>query len=242
MKNNKFIKMTGGRLCEFNDVDNDIYTKGRQFISSMPHIWLDKDNENIIIKNVTSESDCEIAKRISEMFDFVPRYYGCYTCNDIKLRPKYKKPGEFDEIKNKKVYLIMERLNGRSLDDNTYTFEEKTNLLESNIDNIYFHYLILCDAGIKWRDLYCRNIIIAENGKLYFIDFEYDNTSFLNTPIPENKRHTRESLLKDIMTDLKDTNNYNGGKLRKHKSRKHKSRKHKSRKHKSKKHKSRKHK
>lgn len=32
MKNKKFI---GGRLCEFNEVEGDIYTKERQFIPSM---------------------------------------------------------------------------------------------------------------------------------------------------------------------------------------------------------------
>ena len=34
MKNKKIV---GGKLCEFNEVEGDIYTKGRQFIPSMSH-------------------------------------------------------------------------------------------------------------------------------------------------------------------------------------------------------------
>lgn len=182
----------------------------------------DKDNENIVIKNVTSKTECKNTKMISEIVDFVPRFYGCYTYNDIKLRPKYKKPGQFDEIKTENIYLVMEKINGRSLDDSTFTFEEKINLLRNNIDIIYSHYITLCDAGINLGDLFCRNIMMTDDGKIYFIDFEDDYISFgkLNeetqtyNSIPEYKRHTKESLLETMEYDLRETN-HNGDKLKK---------------------------
>jgi len=209
-KNN--YKHVGGRLCKFNEVDNDIYTKGNKFISSIDHLWLDEQNENIIIKKIFSTNECDLTKKMSEMFDFVPKYYGCYECDDVKLRAKYKKPGEFDEIKYKNKYLIVERLHGKSLDDNAYSLEDKINLLNIHIDEIYSKYLLLCDKGVKLNDLYCRNIILTDKG-IYFIDFDAWYTTFYDHPIEENKRFSKIDLLNDIMRDLIETNK-NGGKAK----------------------------
>lgn len=216
--------MIGGRLCEFNSVDNDIYTKGRNFMN-FSHLWLDENNENIIIKSTGSTIECENTRKLSEKFDFVPRYYGCYTCNSVKKRPRYGKPGEFDEIPVKNVYLVMERLNGKSIDDSSRTFEEKLELLNNNIDEIYQKYEILCDKGVNLTDLYCRNVVIGDDGKIYFIDFDDLTTVPEEDGVPIRKK-SKDEFLRYMLEDLYDTNrrtfnnNSIGGKYKKNKSRK----------------------
>jgi hypothetical protein len=92
------LNLKGGNLCKFEDIEEDIYTKGLLLNSKFPHIWLDEIDKNIIIKQIKSTDECEMTKQMAELFDFVPRYYGCFTCNDIKRKQKYKKPNEYDEI------------------------------------------------------------------------------------------------------------------------------------------------
>jgi Ser/Thr protein kinase RdoA (MazF antagonist) len=62
------------------------------------------------------------------------------------------------------------------LDDDKYSFDEKINLLRKYISKIYEKYLLLCDNGIIWNDLYCRNILVDDNDneKIYFIDFDFE--------------------------------------------------------------------
>lgn len=232
-------KMIGGRLCEGgelspddNDKDEngntvpDIYTKGRLFLEDFPHLWLDENNENIIIKSIKSRSECDNIKTLSERFDFVPRYYGCYTCDITQKRPRYKKPGEFDEIKVKNNYLVMERLNGRSIDDTSRTFEEKLELLQNNIDEIYEKYELLCDNGVDWGDLYGRNVVIGDDGKIYFIDFD-EQTDISDISKVSIQKRSKDDLLNDMIRDLYNANNRKlpninsiGGKYKKNKSRK----------------------
>lgn len=227
------MNLKGGKLCNFQNMEGDIYTKGSLLDPKFKHIWLDENNENIIIKKIKSEEECEMTKMMADEFDFVPKYYGCFTCNDIERRPKYKKPNEYDERNVKNIYLVIQRLNATSLDDSKYSIDKKIELLETYMSQIYEKYLLLCDKGIIWRDLYCRNILVDDEGKIYFIDFDFEFSEIMEGSIPKEQRYTEEQLHEDLIRDLYESN---GGRRRKNKNktRKNKSRKNKSRKNKNK--------
>ena len=77
------MNLKGGKLCTIQNIEEDIYTKGEFLNPNFRHIWIDKNNENIIIKHITSEEECTMTEMMANLFDFVPRYYGCFTCDDI---------------------------------------------------------------------------------------------------------------------------------------------------------------
>lgn len=200
-------KFKGGKLCTLENIDGDIYTKGRQYIPELPHLWLDADNENIIIKEIKDKKECDNAKFMSEKFDFVPRYYGCYTCNNGSRRPL--------------IYLVMEKINAVSLNPNPDDFDEdsvneKLIKLNKYFPKIYEKYSILCDNGILWGDLFCRNVLVDDNDDVFFIDFEDEYIEFFNYPVPN--RLTPEELLENMENDLRG--GYYGGKKRRVKNKK----------------------
>jgi hypothetical protein len=131
--------MEGGKLCENINNPDDIYTLGNEIHK---YIYLDQENENILIKKYVLKSEYELSKQIyivainNNNQHFTPNIYGFFECNEIIKIPKLTNEqqrnkvwnlhnpnepqrdlGEIQYIdKNKKVnYLVMERFIGTTL-------------------------------------------------------------------------------------------------------------------------------
>jgi hypothetical protein len=105
-------------------------------------------------------------------------------------------PINIEKIPYNVSYMVIERLNGNSLDKNN-----KNNNIIDNIDQIYNVYNLFLDKGIVLKDLFARNIIKTIDGKIYFIDFEPTLTDEHNYSIPLNKRLSKEKLMKQLISE-----------------------------------------
>lgn len=202
-------KLKGGKLCLDENIDNDIYTKWYSPDRSFTTIWLEAEGDgDKIIKLVHNTTECENARIMAEKFTFVPRYYGCYKCN--KIYTGGNKPP---------IYLVMEKINGVSLDpgsfvDNDEIIENKVKKLEQYFPEIYEKYLLVCKEGVLLNDLYCRNIIINDKNEVIFIDFDDTYTKIYEEEV---EPMSSEDLFQKLSNDLKGLS---GGKLSNKKKRK----------------------
>jgi tRNA A-37 threonylcarbamoyl transferase component Bud32 len=193
--------LKGGKLCIHNDYPDDIYTLGREIHYK---VFLDKENENVIIKTKVSKDEYELSKNIHSIaidnnnHHFTPNIYGFFECFEITNIPKLtaqqqrikawnafhpnepqRDLGEIKYIEKKNYinYLVMERINGRTLEDIISDNDNRENIIgiiEKYINIIYEYYNILCNRGYKLNDLFSRNIIITNNDTIMFIDFGTD--------------------------------------------------------------------
>ena len=85
--------------------------------------------------------------------------------------------------------MVIERINGKSLD------EVEPEIIEEYIDEIYRLYNILADKGFILNDLYDRNIILSDDKKIYFIDFDPLLTNDTLHSVPISQRLSKEKLL-----------------------------------------------
>lgn len=231
--------MRGGKLCLEKNDEDDIYTLGRTIDPVNTHVYIDANNEDILIKIVSHKSEYEESKEMSDNFNFVPKVYGFFKCEKKTLEPKYsrqqilikaqhpynKTQEELDELLGPPAngyiektypvhYLVMERIYGHSFDSSSMSLNHKLNLLDQHISEIYDKYEQLCSKGVKWKDLFGRNIILRDypdefGNNIYFIDFDgVEFTGRQITPI------TPEKFYKSLRIDLKTTNPRKGGQNR----------------------------
>lgn len=183
-----------------------------------PNLFIDKKNPNRIIKIIKNEDEYKLSK-ILEHTGFTPKFHDLYIHKDTYKIPKYTREQERIRAKNYvyknfpekqqdiglvqyedktkyTYYLIMEKINGNNLMHNNYIEN-----IKNNIDEIYRLYNVLSDKGFVFYDLFARNMILSEEGKIYFIDF--DSCYIENTleSIPIDKRLSKEKLMKSLLDD-----------------------------------------
>lgn len=137
------------------------YTKG----SPLPFstiLFHDKYNPDVLIKKIQDKDEYTISKLISSIRDdndeFIsPHIYGFYECSDNEL------------------YMVMEKFDGHSL--NIGTQNEVLDNIDKYLDKIFSIQNLLYDKGFILGDLFARNIIITNDNKVKFIDFDGTYTS-----------------------------------------------------------------
>lgn len=200
--------MKGGSLCAGDVISLDpeftnghLYTLGDYLDDGGETIRVDATDENIIIKSFYKydyrcKNEGNILKLLNNS-DFTPKYYGTYAC----------------EEPYKIVYVVMERIIGRDLLAllSIYINNQKKDPIKKSlklaeismpfvvqyIDEIYRLYNVMFDRGIINLDLYLQNIILGDNGQLYFIDFEF--AVYVGESIPLEYRLTIEQLLENLV-------------------------------------------
>ena len=220
--------MKCGSLCKSGEeiisldpsfTNGNVYTLGEE-LGEYPTIFLDENDESKIIKYFWMyDNKCKnegiILKKLNDS-GFTPKYYGTYTCNES----------------HKPVYIVMERIMGNNLFEllKEYIITEKKKenfnrknaeiqFVEQYLDEIYMLYNVFMDLGIIQNDLFLQNIILGNDGKIYFIDFEFSIDVGENIPI--EYRITKAQLLENLVNKKKiykyDSylNRTSGGKLKK---------------------------
>jgi predicted Ser/Thr protein kinase len=215
--------MKGGNLCdEYNDkVGEDIYSLDE---NPFPGIYTDKKNKSLLIKKINDKEEFKLAKLLHNN-DFVPKVYGYFDCKKNIKVPQYSAaqqrlnaynkfhPGDIQDIGEIKYtthienikYMVMQRIDGNSL------MSYSKDIIEMYIDEIYRFYNILADKGYILNDLAARNIILSNNGKIYFIDFDPHFTKNTLSSIKLSKRVSKEALLEMLKKEVER----NGGKPKK---------------------------
>lgn len=177
--------MRGGNLCDRDyQGPNDKYTLGEIIIDGV--VYVDKNDTSKIIKVIKKENlqEYKVLKKL-EHTGFTPIVYGLYDCSE----------------NDKTVYLVMERISGTDLFE--YISEQqdrgvnRQTIISSFIDEIYEKYNRLLDMGIIHVDLFLQNIILGENGKIYFIDFEH--SIYTSKSVPLSDRLSKEKLLANLI-------------------------------------------
>ena len=183
-----------------------------------PNVFIDKKNPNKIIKIIHNEDEYKLSKLL-EHTGFTPKIYDLYIDKSIRKVPKYTRDQQrirafnwyykdFPE-KQKELgivhyeneikythYLIMEKINGNNL-----LFKHPIENITNNINEIYRIYNILSDKGFILYDLFARNILLSNDGKIYFIDFDPHYIENTLQSIPINKRLSKEKLLASLLQD-----------------------------------------
>lgn len=163
-------KLIGGKLCNMklivdnikND-DNDIYEKGNILYSSTYSIYQDKNNPNILIKQIGPEYnyfnymfkkiDDEIqASKIADKLGIGPKIYYSTLCIE---------PSDYEKIIG---YIVMEKIDGKNIDSKLE--------IDQYIDDIYEKINLLQNYGVYYEDFHKNNFIIEnKTNKLFIIDF-----------------------------------------------------------------------
>lgn len=218
--------MKGGKLCDSykEQSGEDTYELGERLF---PNVYLDKNNPKLLIKIINDKNEYLLSKLL-ENNGFVPKVYGYFHCRQYIKVPKYtvaqqrikaynsfnpnskKDLGEiaYTEVEKPIQYMVMERINGKSLISDSPETNSKN--VKTHIDEIYRLYNILADKGFILNDLAARNIILSNDGRLYFIDF--DPMYAVNTlkAIPLSKRLSKEALLSNLLKEINTTTSYGG--------------------------------
>ncbi len=222
----------GGNLCEkINENEGeDKYTLGENYFAG---VYEDEHDKNILIKIIQDKGEYKLSKLL-EVNGFTPKIYGYFDCNNTVKVPQYSfeqqkiKAYNFSHPKDKKdlgeikyktypknvKYMVMEKIKGKSL------VSSGEDTIKKHMNEIYRLYNILADKGYILGDLAARNIILSDDDKIYFIDFDPIYTINTLKSIPISKRMSKEKLQK-ILVDEANENYYKGGKInQKNKSRK----------------------
>uniref|UniRef100_A0A6C0E6W1 Protein kinase domain-containing protein n=1 Tax=viral metagenome TaxID=1070528 RepID=A0A6C0E6W1_9ZZZZ len=222
--------MKGGKLCDsYKDQSGeDIYELGQPLF---PNVYLDKNNPNLLIKIINDKNEYLLSKLL-ENNGFVPKVYGYFHCKQYIKVPKYtvaqqrikaynsfnpnskKDLGEiaYTEVEKPVQYMVMERIHGNSLISSSP--ETNSSNVKTYIDEIYRLYNVLADKGFVLNDLAARNIILSNNGKIYFIDFDPVYAENTMKAIPLSKRLSKETLLSNLLKEINTINSYGGRKRR----------------------------
>ena len=184
--------MKGGNLCGSDyEGNDDKYTLGEIIIDG--GVYVDKNDTSKIIKVLQKRNlqEYKILKQL-EHTGFTPKVYGLYDC------------AEHDKI----VYLVMEKIPGVDLFEYVPKRQKelkkegldvsRETVISNFIDEIYEKYNRLLDMGIIHSDLFLQNIILGENGKIYFIDFEHSIHSSKSVQLSD--RLSKEQLLENLVT------------------------------------------
>lgn len=222
--------MKGGKLCDSykEQSGEDTYELGERLF---PNVYLDKNNPKLLIKIINDKNEYLLSKLL-ENNGFVPKVYGYFHCKQYIKVPKYtlaqqrikaynsfnpnskKDLGEiaYTEVEKDIQYMVMERINGNSLmSDNPETNSAN---VTSHIDEIYRLYNILADKGFILNDLAARNIILSNDGNIYFIDFDPMYAENTMKAIPVAERMSKEALLSNLLKEINTTNSYGGKRKR----------------------------
>jgi len=190
--------MRGGALCNYSEIfegtTDDTYTLGEIIIDG--GVYIDKYDPSKIIKVLNYGMHEYYILKMLEHLGFTPEIYGLYSCSK----------------KNSKImYVVMERIDGtdllhlleeeyeRNIQENRSTKSKDITFrfVSRFIDEIYELYIILLENGLIHQDLYLQNIILGNNGKVYFIDFEH--VIDVGHPVPLSDGLSKEELFENII-------------------------------------------
>lgn len=160
-------KQVGGKLCGnklYGQDNNDIYTKGEQLFSSTNKLYEDKNNSNILIKQIGPEYN---------FFNFISRKIenevaAAKIANELNIGPKifYSTicidPTDYEKIIG---YIVMEKIDGKTI--------KNENEIELYIDEIFNKINLLYENNIYYNDIHVNNFIIDNKTKNIFI-IDYD--------------------------------------------------------------------
>lgn len=162
-------KLVGGKLCTMKlaidkkDNNKDIYEKGNILYSSTYSIYQDKNDPNVLIKQIGPEYnyfnymlkkiDDEIeASKIADKLGIGPKIYYSTSCID---------PNDYEKIIG---YIVMEKIDGKNIDSKLE--------IDKYIDDIFEKINLLYNNGVYYEDFHKNNFIIENNtNKLYIIDY-----------------------------------------------------------------------
>jgi hypothetical protein len=201
LKKGTTMKIVGGKLCNpktvmKNDKNNkndnieDIYDKGKIIYSSTYFIYEDKNNPDILIKQIGPEYnyfnyllkkiDDEIdASKVAAQLNIGPKIYYSTVCID---------PTNYEKIIG---YIVMERIYGKNIDTKLE--------VDNYIDDIFNKISLLYDNGIYYNDFHKNNFIIEnKTNKLYIID--YGEICDINETYCE--KYTKEEIKKNLYLSL----------------------------------------
>jgi len=190
--------MRGGALCNYSEIfegtTDDTYTLGEIIIDG--GVYIDKYDPSKIIKVLNYGMHEYYILKMLEHLGFTPEIYGLYSCSK----------------KNSKImYVVMERIDGtdllhlleeeyeRNIQENRSTKSKDITFrfVSRFIDEIYELYIILLENGLIHQDLYLQNIILGNNGKVYFIDFEH--VIDVGHPVPLSDGLSKKELFENII-------------------------------------------
>jgi len=192
------MKVVGGKLCKSktviknnkNDNIEDIYDKGKMIYNSTYSIYEDKNNPDILIKQIGPEYnyfnyllkkiDYEIdTSKVASQLNIGPKIYYSTVCID---------PTNYEKIIG---YIVMERIYGKNI---TTKLE-----IDNYIDDIFNKINLLYDNGIYYNDFHVNNFIIEnKTNKLYIID--YGEICDINETHCE--KYTKEEIKKNLYLSL----------------------------------------
>jgi hypothetical protein len=196
-------KLIGGKLCNAKTVLNntnmtynknnnieDIYDKGKIIYSSTFFIYEDKNNPNILIKQIGPEynyfnyllkkiDDEMEASKIAAQLNIGPKIYYSTLCID---------PTDYEKIIG---YIVMKRIYGKNIDNKLE--------IDNYIDDIFNKINLLYENGIYYNDFHVNNFIIEDKtNKLYIID--YGEICDINETYCE--KYTKEDIKKNLYQSL----------------------------------------
>lgn len=160
----------------FRQLKKEIFTNDKYVIK------FTNFKKNKGIDNYVYENEAEYLKKLQN-FKFIPRFYGKYE-------------------ENKNIYLVMEYLNGSSMDNLTFSewFQIKKNidLLEEKLKYILNKF---AENNIIHRDLRPHNIVIIKSSigfDVKVIDFQYMMELNKTTHIPKDSQIHYSKVMNNI--------------------------------------------
>lgn len=159
-------KQKGGKLCNnklLNQDKDDIYDKGKEIYGTINKIYEDKNNSNILIKQIGPEynffnylsrkieNEANAAK-IAYKLDIGPKIFYSTICID---------PTDYEKIIG---YIVMEKIHGKTI--------ENESEIDFYIDEIFNKINLLYDNNIYYNDIHVNNFMIDNKTKnIYIIDY-----------------------------------------------------------------------
>ena len=202
-------RVKGGSLCPGS---NDNYKLKKRFNDSLQTLQLENDDDekeipDKLVKKV-SKTEYEISKFVSTLLindkRISPKIYEFIECEDSL---KTMKGGiKVEPFLEKKGFMVMEKINGK-------TFQEMgPELTKKYMYEIYKIINLLYDNGIVQVDLHPGNIMLTDDGRVIFIDFDgtwvqYDEE---HKPIQQERKSINEvgDLILSGFTDYKTTTDF----------------------------------
>ena len=160
----------------FRQLKKEIFTNN-QYVIKFTNFKKNNGIDDYVYKN-----EAEYLTKLHQ-FDFIPKFYG-----------------EF--YKNKNIYLVMEYLDGSSLDNLTFSeyffIKKNIELFEKKLKYILEQFRI---KNLIHRDIRPHNIILAKTKGSFdikVIDFQYMINYYIGMDIPINSKKHYEEVIKNI--------------------------------------------